>query len=210
MGLRRGLPLLLCAALLLGGCASSAAPTQGERADVSHFVQARLDAEWRGDGRFDRPSTVATRFLLPNGWGFAMKQCMVDAGFTAFDFDRAAGFTNGLERSARVGEEGLAWYYCGSRLPTYDTVFSELDDGQIDTLYTYYTDWLVPCLGLEGFAVRAVPTRTQFGRGGAGQPGSWNPYLTAELPASIPVASTVLDGCPPYPQGWSRIVGARP
>lgn len=204
------MPLLVCAALLLSGCASPSTPTQGQRADVSHYVQARLDDAWRGDGRMDRPSTVAPRFLLPNGWGFAMKQCMVDAGFTAFDFDRSGGFTNGLERTSSAGEEGLAWYYCAARFPTYDTVFTELDDGQLDHLYEYYTRWLIPCLALEGSAVLRVPSRTQFGNGLPGQPGSWNPYLTAELPASVVVASAVLNSCPPYPQGWSEKVGARP
>lgn len=139
-----------------------------------------------------------------------MKQCMVDAGFTAFDFDRSGGFTNGLERTSSAGEEGLAWYYCGSKLPTYDTVFTELDGGQLDALYAYYRDWLIPCLALEGSAVLREPTRAQFGLGAPGQPGSWNPYLTAELPPTIAVASAVLDSCPPYPEGWSERVSARP
>ena len=204
------MPLLICAALLLGGCASPTTPTQGQRADVAHFVQARLDDAWRGDGRHDRPSTVAPRFLLPNGWGFAMKECMVEAGFTAFDYDRSGGFTNGLERTSSMGEEGLAWYYCGARFPTYDTVFSVLDEPQLDQLYAYYRERLIPCLALKGSAVIKVPTREQFGEGGAGQPGSWNPYLTAELPPTAVVASAVLESCPPYPEGWSDSLRARP
>lgn len=209
MRLRWGVPLL-AAVLLLGGCATDAVPTQGQRADVAQYVQVRLDDEWRGDGRNDRPPTVPTRFLLPNGWGFAMKQCMVDAGFTAFDYDRTAGFTNALERTSRTGEEGLAWYYCGSLLPTYDTVFSALEEAQLDELYGYYQSWLIPCLTLEGYSVLNVPTRTQFGMGGAGQPGSWNPYLTAERPASIAIASVLFEACAPYPDGWSERLAASP
>lgn len=205
---------LLCAATLIvvvaTGCASTTTPTQGQRADVAHFVLERLDAAWRGDGRYDRPSTVAPRFVLPKGWGFAMKECMVDSGFTAFDFDRTAGFTNGLERTSSLGEEGLAWYNCSAQLPTFTTEFSRLDDGQIDELYRYYTEWLVPCLALEGTPVLTVPTRDQFADGVAGQPGSWNPYLTAEPHPSIAVASAVLDSCAPYPLDWSSEVAARP
>jgi hypothetical protein len=196
--------------LLLTGCASDATPTQGQRADVAHYVQSRLDAEWRGDGRRDRPPAVPTRFLLPNGWGFAMKECMVASGFTAFDYDRSAGFTNALERTSRAGEEGLAWYYCGTLLPTYDTIFSDLDEAQLDELYAYYTSWLIPCLALDGYSVLNVPTRAQFGDGGAGKPGSWNPYLTAELPASVAIASVVLEACEPYPQHWSSRLAVSP
>lgn len=194
--------------MLLSGCAGQVAPTQGQRADVAHFVQQQLDDAWSGDPRHNRPSTVSARFLLPNGWGFAMKQCMIESGFTAFDFDRVSGFTNGLERTSDAGEEGLAWYYCRSRFPTYDTVFSDLDDAQLDELYLYYRERLVPCLALQGSAVLKVPTREQFGTGGAGQPGSWNPYLTAELPASVAVASAVLEACQPYPPGWAESVVA--
>jgi len=55
-----------------------------------------------------------------------------------------------------------------------------------------------------------VPTRTQFGQGGAGQPGSWNPYLTAERPASIAIASVLFEACAPYPDGWSERLAASP
>lgn len=202
------------AALLVGctlaGCGAPSTPTQAQRADVSHYIQARLDDAWRGDGRLDRPSPVTPRFLLPNGWGFAMKQCMIDSGFEGFDYDRSGGFTNGFERTSSAGEEGLAWYYCGARFPTYDTVFSELDEQQLDELYAYYTEWLIPCLALEGSAVLRVPSRAQFGDGGLGQPGSWNPYLTAKLPSTIAVASVLVDSCAPYPNGWTTEREARP
>lgn len=137
-----------------------------------------------------------------------MRQCMVDAGFTEYSFDRSAGFTNGLARTSNTGTEGLAWYYCSAVLPTYDTLYSPLDDAQLDDLYEYYTEWLVPCLALEGSAVYNVPTRAQFGAGGSGQPGSWNPYLSARLPSTVTVASVLLQSCSPYPAGWSEEIVA--
>lgn len=202
--------LLLAVAAALTGCTAASEPTPDQRADAWHYVQTRLDDEWRGDTRFDRPSPVASRFLLPNGWAFAMSECMKDAGYLDFDFSVAEGFTNGDDRAARSGLEGLAWYSCGQQLPTYDTVFSEPTDDELDMLYDYYRERLIPCLALEGTAVPSVPTRGQFGDGGAGRPGWWNPYLTARQPASTAVAAALLDSCPPYPPGWSDRPQARP
>lgn len=206
MGFRRRLPALVSATLIacaLAGCATAVSPSEDAQADVSKFIRSSLDAEWRGDGRFDRPSVVAPRFLLPNGWGFAIRECMVDSGFNEYMYDRSGGFSNGVERTSNAGTEGLAWYECVERFPTYDTQFSRLDDAQLEDLYTYYREWLIPCLALEGTTVTEVPTRGQFGDVGDGQPGSWNPYLSAELPASIAVASALLQSCAPYPEGWN-------
>lgn len=186
-------------AVVLSGCASPARPTQEQRADVTHFVQSSLDVAWRGDGRTDRPSVLTPTFLLPNGWPFRMQQCMVDSGFEAYRYDRTAGFTNGLERTTQTGTEGLAWYYCSALFPTYDTVFSTPEQPELDALYGYYTGILVPCLTLKGAAVHNVPSQAAFDGGGLGQPGSWNPYLTAELPDSVGVAELLLASCPPYP-----------
>ena len=188
---------------LLAGCATAVPPTQEQRADVSHFVRSSLDDAWAGDRRLSRPPTVKQTFVLPNGWGFRMQRCMMEAGFTAYHYDDASGFTNGLERTSTAGTEGLAFSYCSELYPTYDTRNSELDDAGLTHLYTYYSSWLEPCLALEGVLVLNIPTAEQFRGGGLGSPGSWNPYLTARLPDTKLDTARLLQTCAPYPHGWA-------
>lgn len=190
--------------LVLTGCAATAQPTEGQRADVAHFVRTSLDAAWAGDSRLNRPPTLEQTFVLPNGWGFRMQRCMVETGFTAYTYDRDLGFSNGLERTSANGTEGLAWYYCSEIYPTYDKRFSAVDDAELTLLYSYYSAWLVPCLSLEGADVLNIPSVGQFRAGGLGYPGSWNPYLTARLPDTTLDTARLLQTCGPYPAGWAE------
>ena len=181
------------AATLLAGCASPAQPSADQRADVRTFVQVQLDAAWKDrTQRYTRPSTAEPLFYLPNGWGFKMQQCMIESGYPTFNYFEDDG--------SRKGEKGLAWYVCLTAYPTYDTVYNYLDDTVLDELYVYYLDWLIPCISVNGFEVEAIPSRTEFGEGGSGQPGSWNPYLTMAEPASVSIAEVLLDACPAYPE----------
>ena len=203
VGLRRGVLLALVVMMLVSGCADTSRPTAEQKADVARFVRTSLDVAWAGDSRLRRPPTVEQTFVLPNGWGPRMQRCMIETGFTAYDFDSSNGFTNGLERTSTTGTEGLAWYYCSELFPTYDERRSELDDAGLASLYSYYSAWLVPCLRLEGSRVLNIPSATQFRDGGLGSPGSWNPYLTARLPGSTTDTARLLQDCSPYPPGWT-------
>ena len=183
--------------LLLAGCAS---PPTDTPANVELHVLQALDDAWTPDARTNtRPATVPVRFVLPNGWGYVMQQCMVDVGYSDYTFSRADGFSNNQRAASRTGEEGLAWYDCGKRFPEYDVAFTRLDDGQVDALFAYYRDWLLPCLAAHGVAVENVPTIEQFRDGDGGQPGSWNPYLDSARPTSITAVDVQFAACPPYP-----------
>lgn len=168
----------------------------------------RLDEAWDppGPGAV-RPPSRDVRYVLPDGWGFVMRQCMVNAGYAAYTYDRINGFTNGLNRVDYFGQEGLAWYNCRQDLPEYFVVITELDEPQLDDLYHYYTTWLVPCLQAAGATVAEVPSREEFGDGGEGRPGWWNPYLSASRPASTSLVDEQFEKCEPYPLFLSPAVG---
>ena len=187
--------IAVCA--ILAGCAPVA---HSSPADVELHVLQRLDQAWDPpDKSTNRPPSRAVRFVLPTGWGFVMRQCMVEAGYEAYTFDRINGFTNGLNRVNYFGREGLAWYKCRQDLPDYFIVFTRLEEPQLDELYQYYTTWLVPCLEAAGASVAEGPSREEFGDGGEGQPGWWNPYLSSARPASISVVDEQFEKCEPYP-----------
>jgi hypothetical protein len=189
--------ILLAVGLALAGCAS---PPADDPADVSLHLQQRLDAAFNpGLGGIDRPAAAPVRFALPNGWGGLMGRCMNDSGFTAFDYDRFYGFTNAGEQASHTGAEGLAWYRCTQQYPEFDTVFVKFSDADLDTLYDYYAEVLVPCLGALGAPVTEMPSRTDFADGGAGQPGWWNPYLSVDSPGSTANVDLLFAKCDAYP-----------
>ena len=184
---------ILASCLLLTGC--SAQPAD-DPADVSLHLQQRLDEAFaaRFDG-VDRPVAVPVRFVLPNGWAGLMRNCMNTAGFTAVGFDREQGFTN----VEKTGEGALAWYECTQRLPRYDTVFARLSDEQLDQLYEYDTEVLVPCAGAIGLPVQEVPSREDFADGGEGIAGWWHPFLAVAVPSSRAAVDLLFAKCDPYP-----------
>lgn len=186
--------LLLSLAITLTGCAAHPADSA---ADVSLHLQQRLDTAFNpGPGGIDRPAATPVRFALPNGWGNLMRRCMNDGGFDTVGFDREDGFTNVGE----TGDSALAWYQCTQQLPEYDTVYVEFTDEQLDKLYDYYVEVLVPCAGAVGFAVTEVPSRAAFADGGEGQAGWWHPFLSVELPPSIEDVDLLFAKCDPYPE----------
>jgi hypothetical protein len=185
--------LVLTCCVALTGCATLPAD---DPADVSLHLQQRLDETFNpGPGGIDRPAATPVRFALPQGWGNLMHRCMNDAGFTTVDFDREDGFTN----VATSGAGALAWYHCTQKLPQYDTVFAEFSDAELDELYDYYVEVLVPCAGALGVSVTELPSRASFGDGGEGQPGWWHPFLSVELPPSAADVDLLFAKCPPYP-----------
>ena len=198
MRIQRRAAAVVAACLLLAGCTPVA---HSSEADVELRALQSLDKAWVvNDHSNTRPASRPVRFSLPNGWGYLMRQCMVDAGYEAYTYDLIDGFTNGLNRVNYFGREGLAWYKCRQDLPDYFIVHTKLDDAQLDVLYHYYTTWLVPCLEAAGATVSEVPSREAFGDGGEGQPGWWNPYLSASRPASVSVLDEQFEKCQPYPQ----------
>jgi hypothetical protein len=191
--------------VLLAGCTPV---SHSAEADVELRVLQHLDQSWSVDDDSNtRPASRPVRFSLPNGWGFLMRQCMVDAGYEAYTYDTIDGFTNGLNRVNYFGREGLAWYRCSQDLPAYFIVHTKLEDPQLDVLYHYYTTWLVPCLEAAGASITDVPSRADFGDGGEGQPGWWNPYLSASRPGSTGLVDEQFEKCEPYPQEASLTVG---
>lgn len=198
MRIRGGAAAVLAITLALAGCTGT--PVD-DTADVSLHLQQRLDVAFNPDqpGGIDRPPSGPVRFALPNGWGGLMGRCMNVAGFTEFGYDRFYGFTNGGEVATRSGAEGLAWYGCTQQYPEYDTVYVKFTDDELDALYDYYTEYLVPCLASVGATVTSVPSRAAFIDGGDGQAGWWNPFLAVAPPASTADVDLLYAKCAPYP-----------
>ena len=75
-----------------------------------------------------------------------------------------------------------------------------LNEAQLDYLYDYYQDTLIPCLQVHGVEVRTVLTREEavdIGRFGAYP---WNPYGEASrFTRDDPGDATIWGQCPAFP-----------
>jgi hypothetical protein len=190
--------IALCVASVCGlmGC-SAELPDDPDAVGLAVLVG--LDAQWRDFGTTDhRPLADDYKFLLPGGVGPAIMRCMRDAGYDNYAVARASDLAD-HPRSEPTPRESVAYYSCYHAWVGYDPSFDELSDDQIAVLYDYYRRSLVPCLEAAGFSVADVPTADGFAQPVTGQPGGWNPYLTAVRPGRTNLVSVMFDRCPAYP-----------
>lgn len=190
--------IIVAACALLSGCATTSAPQ--DPSDVQLYLVARLDAAWHATGsEADRPSTSAPTRVMPDGWPYVMNRCMVDAGFSQYNYSPSTGFTNGAQPRSPVGPEGLAWYQCTMEFPEVGDTSATPTEAQMGQLYRYYTTVLQPCLLLAGSAPSASPSLTDFVGSAWGTPAGWNPYLSIATPRTTALVALEFKRCPPYP-----------
>ena len=155
--------LLAVVVLLLAGCAERSAPSGGMTPqELDEYRAAVADRMWQFTGLDDslRP-TVEVRTLDPGDWMIQMEQCA------------ATKVTGAPELRTKVT---VAAYVCRATHQRSPEVHSMLNTAQLDYLYDYYQQVLIPCLRLHGVVVPEPLTRseaTDVGRF-AGYP--WNPY----------------------------------
>ena len=168
----RAIPLVAVAAIVLSvtGCVSvREVPPPISDADVQAHLQERVDAAWRNtglEGTVERPEADPASYaedyrLRLNDQNF--HNCMQDAGITQWgtqDRDGGPLFTSG-SGGVPSPEEQLTFYTCYAASPT-DFVWVQFSEAELDYLYDYYQEWVVPCLLSEGYAIALAPTRDQF------------------------------------------------
>jgi hypothetical protein len=72
-----------------------------------------------------------------------------------------------------------------------------LNAAQLDYLYDYYLESLIPCLEVNGIHIRTVQTRKQF----LDRAGGWNPYVS-NGGALLGGTGRIAAKCPAYPEGY--------
>lgn len=131
------------------------------------------DLQWQGLGfspDSPRPTVEFEAYTDPDDTNRVYTDCMVAAGYE--DWDQQSYGSLGEPPIA----ERLDLYTCLSRFPVHPSFYGLYAPGQLEAMYDYYQDTLVPCMEASGVSVRAVPTREDF----VGKPpvlgGTWNPY----------------------------------
>ncbi len=170
---------LAAAVLALCGCAE-APPAGPTELQVTEYNARMLQTTWINTGLsevFSRPVVEQGPPLTIDDWFNAVFTCLAARGYEGYSLSYGAG--QGASVGSGSGEAvtdaavQLAFYGCAAAHPV-DVVATHelLSPAQIEYVYDYYQQWVVPCMSTAGFTVRDAPTRQAF-RDGYGQ---WSPY----------------------------------
>jgi len=174
------LAALVAMALLLAGCVAVPPPGPSE-AEIAEYNAELLDLTWAAtglEGVVDRPATGSGRPLQSAAWFDATFACMSAQGIgnLAITSSSESGFE--LYGAWTDADDQLAFYRCAAANPIDPAGSLEvLTDDQLDYIYDYYLQSLVPCMVLNGFAPTSAPTRVEF----HALAGQWSPYYSVDV-----------------------------
>lgn len=173
---------VVAAAVALGGCSlegdSIAQPTSIELAAMTRQVN---DLQW-GSLQFSpdspRPTVEFSRFIEPDQTDGVYSACMEEAGYTGWD----QANVNSLGEPPAA--ERLDLYVCVTRFPVHPGYYGIHTPAQLDAVYDFYRDSLIPCLRGAGLEITGVPTREDFVKSEFLQ--TWNPYAqNFDIPGEV-------------------------
>lgn len=181
---RVGIAVLGCALLLLSGCVTHSRPPDGglTRAEEAEY------AEVLGD-------SVSITYVSSAGWGTVIAGCMNAAGYPEY-VGSGPSISNGTSVIGGDIQQQLELNLCLQQYPILPDLSGSINLAQLDYLYDYYRDFLVPCLATAGYlSPVAAPTREQFVAFSAES--RWTPFYG--LPPRWREDSLLLDRCPASP-----------
>lgn len=159
-----GLTLAVVAALLLAGCTPSGETSETDTAPASSTYDGEaLRQSWLADiaqqrNLTDQPDVDLVRYVAIDDWDQAMVDCLHEAGWTSAAVDEAGGVLSGDVPTAQVGAMNLAFYTCAAEYSIEPKYLAPLSDAQLEVMYTYFVDTLVPCLEEHGHSIDEIPS----------------------------------------------------
>jgi hypothetical protein len=186
----------LCVAC--GQSADDARPTAtGSASPASDYVDG-LWAQFHGSfPQIPRPDVAIKRSIDLSEWGATMLPCLKEAGFPDVTL-YADGSISHDGITVQEDQYQLALYICQAQYPLKDKYIAPLDEQQLEHLYIYYTETLVPCLASHGYQISTPPSETSFLDSYDRAP--WYPYT--DIPASSMSQSdwdSLNNACPQSP-----------
>lgn len=177
----------------LGGCSLAgeqiAEPTSTELAAMTAQVN---DIQWQNlqfSPDSPRPTVEFSRFIEPDQTDAVYTACMEEAGYIGWEqviFNSLGG---------PPAAERLDLYECVSRFPVHPAYYGIHTTAQLDAIYDFYRDSLVPCLRGAGLEITGVPTRDEFVKSEFLY--TWSPYAqNFDIPDTV--LSGVYEQCPDF------------
>ena len=180
------------AALLLAGCTAApmAEPLTGLTADEEVLYAQSFALQWSGIEVPDAPEVPVVAYVPSAGWGTVVAGCMNAAGYEQY-----AATRSGMSYPSRESDaETLALYTCIGQYPVQADFSAYANKAQLEYLYDYFRNSLVPCLAARGYIVPGTaPSREEFTELTV-QP-RWNPYNALQ---KVPTEA-VRESCPASP-----------
>jgi len=195
----RWMPLAAVLALLLTGCAAERTAPAGGLSDeeLGRYQSSVADRMWHFTGLDDslRPEVSFVTVDLKD-WVVAMDSCWKN-------FD--------VEDPKEQPELAVKLYACRAHQQQSAEALGLLNTAQLDYLYDYYQDRLIPCMRSRGLDIDDVMTREEATDVGRFASYPWNPYsgirdFVREDPADVDTWRS----CPAFPpdkifeQYWQR------
>lgn len=180
-------------ALLLAGCATAhPEPLTGLTPDEEAQYAQSFALQWTGIELDDPPQVEIVSYLSSDEWGAAVSGCMNAEGY-----DNYVASADGFFFPARDdgdSAEALALYTCIGRYPVEGDFSAYANRAQLEFLYDYFQDSLIPCIESNGLDVpNTAPTRAQFVAFTVVP--RWHPYNAMEVRPPL----EVLERCPASP-----------
>jgi hypothetical protein len=186
--------------IALAGCTPTrSVPPQASGSELQQLVddERALFRQWYlylVNAPPDPPVIPVERVIAPSETQAVYGSCMDAAGYPNYG---EPGATVAVEQST---DGQLALYICVSQFPVEPSAFGIFSRDQLDYLYDYYQQSLIPCLAASGHDVIDIPVRAEFLRRDPAQLYAWSPY--GELTGLSPKLLTSLaERCPEFPPG---------
>jgi hypothetical protein len=186
-------PLCALLALLLAGCATAQPePLTGlTEAEQAEYAQS-FALQWSGIQLDDPPSIAVVAYVPADDWGAAVAGCMNSEGYDGY-----VGSGDGFSFPARDDTDeaqNRALYTCIGRYPVRADYSAYANHAQLEFLYDYFQDSLIPCIEANGYDVpNTAPARQEFVAYTVAP--RWNPYKVMTDRAT----NELLERCPPSP-----------
>ena len=180
---------IVAAMLLLSGCAvsTSSPPANG--------LSAEEEAEYANAFTQSLAGSDSIAYVPSAGWGTAIAGCMNSAGYPQY-VGNGTSISNGGSDITNELEQQLDLNVCLTEYPLLPDLSNSVNLEQLDYLYDYFRDFLIPCLSVAGHPITGeIPTRAQFVVIQA-EP-HWHPYRSLE--GASYDATRLFALCPPSP-----------
>ena len=215
------------AAVALAACAS---PTQPPPPVPNEHQLESLMSVWPGyeAARINSNAPAALEavsfeaFVPDDRWTSVMTSCTAEYGVTDITYHSDHTSTAEPTTTARQWGRDFANGACTIRFPPASVKKRLKTVAQLDYIYGYYANDLVPCMASEGFVVKGMPDRARFKVISRNGLTLWSPYASLEVDharvrsfvasdglAQVPVPDTIRDPrliallakCPALPPG---------
>ena len=146
-----------------------------------------------------RPEVEFLRASTPLDFADSYVACMHDAGFPAVTLMIDGGVSSGQLEEESFDAYLLADYECAVRYAINPTYYAPYSDEQMELIYDFYAEDLIPCITSLGFTVGEMPAFEVFAeRELGGDP--WNPVQLA-AGTDYDVYMQIHESCETVPDG---------